>query len=171
MYFTFDHTFDSDASQSNIFDECVTDLVNSAFEGFNATIIAYGQTGSGKTYTMGSSADLRMTSESMGIIPRVIQLLFDSILEKEVDNPRSSYKVHVQFLEIYGEDIRDLLDKTKTSKVTIRETANGEVFVSGAREEVVSSTAQMMKSLEEGSRHRTTASTCMNNESSRSHGA
>ena len=149
----------------------MTDLVNSAFEGFNATIIAYGQTGSGKTYTMGSSADLRMTSESMGIIPRVIQLLFDSILEKEVDNPRSSYKVHVQFLEIYGEDIRDLLDKTKTSKVTIRETANGEVFVSGAREEVVSSTAQMMKSLEEGSRHRTTASTCMNNESSRSHGA
>ena len=48
LYFTFDHTFDSDASQSNIFDECVTDLVNSAFEGFNATIIAYGQTGSGK---------------------------------------------------------------------------------------------------------------------------
>lgn len=118
---------------------------------------------------MGSSADLRMTSEAMGIIPRVIQLLFDTILEKEVEDPRSSYKVHVQFLEIYGEDIRDLLDKTKTSKVTIRETASGEVFVSGAREEVVSSTAQMTKALEEGSRHRTTASTCMNNESSRSH--
>lgn len=48
LYFTFDYTFDSDASQSNIFDGCVTNLVNSAFEGFNATIIAYGQTGSGK---------------------------------------------------------------------------------------------------------------------------
>jgi hypothetical protein len=77
--------------------------------------------------------------------------------------------VHVQFLEIYGEDIRDLLDPTKTSKVTIRETAEGEVFVSGAREEVVSSAAQMMKTLDDGTRHRMTASTLMNMSSSRSH--
>lgn len=169
LYFTFDHAFGVDNSQSFIFDECVNDLLSSAFEGFNATIIAYGQTGSGKTYTMGSSADMRMTSESMGIIPRVIQILFDTILEKELNDSRSSYKVQVQFLELYGEEIRDLLDKTRTSKVTIRETSNGEVFISGAREETVSSTAQMMKTLEEGTRHRTTASTGMNNESSRSH--
>jgi hypothetical protein len=119
---------------------------------------------------MGSSSDVRITSESMGIIPRAIQMIFDTILEKELSDPQSSYKVSVQFLEIYGEDIRDLLDKTRTSKVTIRETINGEVFVSGAREEIVSSTAQMMKTLEEGTKHRTTASTGMNNESSRSHG-
>ena len=131
--------------------------------------VAYGQTGSGKTHTMGSNADPRITSESMGIIPRVIQMLFDTITEKESADSRNSYKVHIQFLEIYGEDIRDLLDRTKTSKVMIRETVNGDVFVSGAREEVVSSTTQMMKTLEEGSKNRVTASTCMNSESSRSH--
>jgi len=106
---------------------------------------------------------------SYGIIPRVIHDLFDMIQQKETDDPASTYRVHVQFLEIYGEDIRDLLDPTKTSKVTIRETAGGEVFVSGAREEVVSSAAQMMKTLDDGTRHRMTASTLMNVSSSRSH--
>ena len=61
------------------------------------------------------------------------------------------------------------MDPTKTSKVTIRETAGGDVFVSGAREEVVSSAAQMMKTLDDGTRHRMTASTLMNVSSSRSH--
>jgi kinesin family protein 4/21/27 len=143
-----------------------------AFEGFNATILAYGQTGSGKTWTMGSAAgyDIRMTPETVGIIPRVINNIFEIVKEREANEPNSTYKVFVQFLEIYGEDIKDLLDHTKTSKVTIRETAAGEVFVSGAREEVVNSAAQMMKTLEDGTRHRTTASTLMNQSSSRSHG-
>ena len=121
----------------------------------------------------GSVVDVRGHSSggdtSYGIIPRVIHDLFDMIQQKEADDPASTYRVHVQFLEIYGEDIRDLLDPTKTSKVTIRETAGGEVFVSGAREEVVSSAAQMMKTLDDGTRHRMTAATLMNVSSSRSH--
>ena len=121
----------------------------------------------------GSMSDLRSHMDSgdssYGIIPRVIHDLFEMIQQKETDDPTSTYRVHVQFLEIYGEDIRDLLDPTKTSKVTIRETAEGEVFVSGAREEVVSSAAQMMKTLDDGTRHRMTASTLMNISSSRSH--
>ena len=120
---------------------------------------------------MGSgSSDMRLGGDSFGIIPRVIQSLFDIILQKEEDDPNSSYKVHVQFLELYGEDIKDLLEHTKASKVTIRETASGDVFVSGAREETVCSASQMMRALEDGSRHRTTASTLMNSSSSRSHG-
>jgi hypothetical protein len=119
---------------------------------------------------MGSgSTDMQLGSDSFGIIPRVIKSLFEIIELKEEDS-NSTYKVQVQFLEIYGEDIRDLLDQTKIAKVTIRETAEGEVFVSGAREEAVSSAAQMMKTLEDGSRRRTTASTLMNLTSSRSHG-
>ena len=167
------------------------DLVNSAFEGFNATILAYGQTvrdgyvtlfaestilyfyfqGSGKTFTMGSSHDIRyFTAESMGIIPRVIKTLFDTVQTREAEDINSTYKIQVQFLEIYGDDIKDLLDHTKTSKVTIRETVNGDVFISGAREEAVSSAAQMLRALEDGTKHRTTASTKMNQSSSRSHG-
>lgn len=164
------------------------------FEGFNATILAYGQTGtyivservlnkiwiglslfcdftgSGKTWTMGSSSDTNMSLQTIGIIPRMIKNLFEEVRRREANNPDSTYKIQVQFLEIYGEDIRDLLDQTKTSNVTIRETREDGVFVSGAREELVSSYEQMMKSLEDGTRHRTTASTRMNQTSSRSHG-
>ena len=119
---------------------------------------------------MGSSSDMNMSLQTIGIIPRMIKNLFDEIKRKEAADPNSAYKIHVQFLEIYGEDIRDLLDQTKTSNVTIRETREDGVFVSGAREELVSSYEQMMKSLEDGTRHRTTASTRMNQTSSRSHG-
>ncbi len=141
-----------------------------AFEGFNATILAYGQTGSGKTYTMGSSSEQILTEDSLGIIPRVIRNLFEMINLREDTEPNCTYKVYVQFLEIYGEDIRDLLDLTRTSKVAIRETRNGEVFITGAREELVSSFEQMMKALEDGTKNRVTASTKMNQYSSRSHG-
>jgi len=126
--------------------------------------------GSGKTWTMGSSADVSMSSDRAGIIPRVIKYLFETVRYKESIDPNSTYKLSVQFLEIYGEDIKDLLDQTRTSKVTIRETSEGEVFVSGAREELVSSVEQMRKALEDGTKHRTTASTRMNSSSSRSHG-
>ena len=111
-----------------------------------------------------------LLKQNIGIIPRVIKNLFDEVHQREADNPYVSYKIHVQFLEIYGEDIRDLLDQTKTSNVTIRETREDGVFVSGAKEELVSSYEQMMKALEDGTRHRTTASTRMNQTSSRSHG-
>lgn len=167
------------------------------FEGFNATILAYGQTGtqfsflvdsayiairllfycftiyfsgSGKTFTMGSSADQIIAEETAGIIPRFIKNLFHTIRQKEEEDTNHAFKVYVQFLEIYGEDIRDLLDQTKTSKVVIRETRSGEVFLTGAREELVSSFEQMMKALEDGTRNRTTSSTKMNSTSSRSHG-
>jgi hypothetical protein len=119
---------------------------------------------------MGSSSNINMTEETVGIIPRVIQTLFETARKKEKNDPSSTYKISVQFLELYGEDIRDLLDQTRTSKVSIRETVEGEVFVSGAREELVSSTEQMMKALEDGTKHRTTAATKMNQSSSRSHG-
>jgi hypothetical protein len=120
---------------------------------------------------MGSgSSDMRLGGDSFGIIPRVIKSLFDIILQKEEEDANSSYKVHIQFLELYGEDIKDLLENTKTSPITIRETATGDVFVSGAREETVTSASQMLRALEDGSRHRTTASTMMNSSSSRSHG-
>jgi kinesin family protein 4/21/27 len=167
--YTFDNVFSPDTSQADIYEDCVSDLLNAVFEGFNATILAYGQTGSGKTYTMGSSADQIIAEETAGIIPRFIKNLFHMIGQKEDEDPNHAFKVYVQFLEIYGEDIRDLLDQTRTSKVVVRETRNGEVFLTGAREELVSSFEQMMKALEDGTRNRTTSSTKMNLTSSRSH--
>jgi hypothetical protein len=119
---------------------------------------------------MGSSADVALPEKSLGIIPRVIRNFFELIDRRAELDPSSSYKIHVQFLEIYGEEIKDLLDDTKTSKVNIRETVDGEVYVSGAKEELVNSFEQMMKTLENGTKHRVTAATKMNATSSRSHG-
>jgi kinesin family protein 4/21/27 len=118
---------------------------------------------------MGSSADHLINNETNGIIPRVIKSIFDIIKIKETSDPNSSYKIQVQFLEIYGEEIKDLLDQTKTSKVSIRETVDGDVYIAGAKEEVVASAEQMFKTLEDGTKYRTTASTKMNATSSRSH--
>jgi len=97
---------------------------------------------------MGSSTDECVTDssnhqsllpQSQGIIPRVIKKVFANIGQRERERERSkdsglplvTYTVRVQFLELYGEEIRDLLDHTKTSKVAIRETPAGEVYVSG----------------------------------------
>jgi hypothetical protein len=149
----------------------VPDLVEAFFEGFNATILAYGQTGSGKTWTMGSSSDMHMSPETIGIIPRMIENLFEDVRKREEEQPGSSYTIHVQFLEIYGEDIRDLLDQThKKSDIVIRETKEDGVYVTGASEELVTSFEQLMHLLEIGTRHRVTASTKKNAVSSRSHG-
>lgn len=119
---------------------------------------------------MGSSSSMRISGEDLGIIPRVIMTMFDMISYKEENDPNCTYRVWVQFLEIYGEEIRDLLDPTSTSKVSVRETAAGNVYVSGAREELVTSTEETMMALEKGSMSRMTASTRMNETSSRSHG-
>lgn len=114
--FTFDHVFGTESNQSTIYNECVNELVNSAFEGFNVTILAYGQTGSGKTWTMGSSANFihdenydfqnkdnkNCIHESVGILPRVIQNVFSIVHQKELGNVNSSYKIHVQFWRFTG---------------------------------------------------------------------
>eukprot|EP01036_Dinobryon_divergens_P045475 gene45475-60760_t len=130
--FTFDYVFGTDSNQNEVYEDCVVDLVDATFDGFNATVLAYGQTGSGKTFTMG---------------------------------------VRIQFLEIYGEEIRDLLEPSLSTKVSIRETAAGEVYVTGAKELLVSSAEEMMMALERGTLSRTTGSTLMNQSSSRSHGS
>lgn len=74
--FTFDKTFDMASSQESVFEICVKNLVLGCFSGFNATVLAYGQTGSGKTFTMGSGFAFGVAEESLGIIPRVIRLIF-----------------------------------------------------------------------------------------------
>lgn len=168
--FSFDYVFGQQAAQDDIYNDCVSPLVAAAFEGFNATVLAYGQTGSGKTYTMGSASNMHVPPEEQGIIPRVIQDMFCTIRQGQDPgtSPSTEYMVKVQFLEIYGEEIKDLLDPLNTG-VAIRENQNGEINVVGAKEEVVESEEAMMLILERGSVYRTTGSTLMNAQSSRSH--
>lgn len=169
--FSFDYVFGHETEQVSIYEDCVLNLVHAAFEGFNCTVLAYGQTGSGKTFTMGSSSSLYSDYPNAdGIIPRCVRNIFDIIEQHQLVDSRRRTKVSVQFLEIYGEDIIDLLDVVRSSRITIHETPLGEVYVTGATELEVNSAEHMMRALDRGTQHRTTAATKMNQTSSRSHG-
>ncbi|ETV74690.1 hypothetical protein, variant 1 [Aphanomyces astaci] len=173
--FTFDHVFGLDSGQEDIW-PCVTPLVDSVFEGYNATIFAYGQTGSGKTFTMGSGNSAFVSNpDERGIIPRVLQEMFARIAAKTADGRGYRTELKLRFLEIYGEEIRDLLSQfgngtlDTSSKVNLKEIQNGQVQVQGAREEDVHSADECIRLLDKGTYCRTTGATEMNSESSRSH--
>lgn len=155
--FTFDQAFDVHASQKEIFDQRVQRLVDSCLEGYNATVLAYGQTGSGKTYTMMG------TEDSVGMIPRAFYALFQNLPAHTV--------VQLQFLEVYGDEIRDLLahEDTTHQKLTIRDLGNEEPEVVGATLTTVTSAKDALRSLSYGMMRRVTGATAMNCSSSRSH--
>ncbi|GMI86467.1 FRAGILE FIBER 1 [Hibiscus trionum] len=180
--FTFDHVYGNGASPStSIFEECVAPLVDGLFQGYNATVLAYGQTGSGKTYTMGTA--IKDGSET-GLIPQVMNSLFKKI---ETLKHQTEFQLHVSFIEILKEEVRDLLDTEPVSKpptpngnaakvavpgrppIQIRESSNGVITLAGSTEVAVSTLQEMAACLEQGSLNRATGSTNMNNQSSRSH--
>uniref|UniRef100_A0A672LB78 Kinesin motor domain-containing protein n=1 Tax=Sinocyclocheilus grahami TaxID=75366 RepID=A0A672LB78_SINGR len=179
--FTFDYVFDMDSQQDSIYSNCTEKLIEGCFEGYNATIFAYGQTGSGKTYTMGTGFDVNITDEGLGIIPRAVSHLFRGIEERrqaatEQGRPVPEFKINAQFLELYNEEVLDLFDSTRDmearkqkSNVKIHEDANGGIYTVGVTTRTVSSEAEMMQCLRLGALSRTTASTQMNVQSSRSH--
>ncbi|KAG5030727.1 hypothetical protein JHK85_014709 [Glycine max] len=180
--FTFDHVYGSTGSpSSSMFEECVAPLIDGLFQGYNATVLAYGQTGSGKTYTMGTGFK---DGCQTGIVPQVMNVLFSKIgtLKHQID-----FQLHVSFIEILKEEVRDLLDTSSMSKpetanghagkmtspgkppIQIRETSNGVITLAGSTEVSVATLKEMAACLEQGSLSRATGSTNMNNQSSRSH--
>ncbi|KAK9112692.1 hypothetical protein Scep_020211 [Stephania cephalantha] len=182
--FTFDHVYGvSGSPASAMFDECVAPLVDGLFQGYNATVLAYGQTGSGKTYTMGTGYK---DGGQTGIIPQVMNALFRKI---ETVRHEAEFQLHVSFIEILKEEVRDLLEPTSMSKseavtpnghvgkvvvpgkppIQIRESSNGVITLAGSTEVGISTLKEMAACLEQGSLSRATGSTNMNNQSSRSH--
>uniref|UniRef100_A0A8B9RN53 Kinesin family member 21B n=1 Tax=Astyanax mexicanus TaxID=7994 RepID=A0A8B9RN53_ASTMX len=179
--FTYDFVFDIDAHQQQIYGSCVHKLIEGCFEGYNATVFAYGQTGSGKTYTMGTGFDVNVGEEEQGIIPRAVRQLFQGIQRRRQDAQERStnppeFKVSAQFLELYNEEILDLFDNTRDpeargrkSNIKIHEDGNGGIYTSGVTSRLVSSEEELLQCLKLGALSRTTASTQMNAQSSRSH--
>lgn len=111
--FTFDLVFDWNSTQEEIFTLCAQPIVSSVLEGYNGTIFAYGQTGTGKTHTM-EGPNL---GDQRGIIPRTFQYIFD-----EIQDPKESqqFLVRASYLEIYNEEVRDLLAKDPKNKLELR---------------------------------------------------
>ncbi|KAM5174324.1 kinesin-like protein KIF21A isoform 3-T3 [Callospermophilus lateralis] len=179
--FTFDYVFDIDSQQEQIYTQCIEKLIEGCFEGYNATVFAYGQTGAGKTYTMGTGFDVNITEGEQGIISRAVKHLFKSIEEKKhtaIKNglPPPDFKVNAQFLELYNEEVLDLFDttrdidaKNKKSNIRIHEDSTGGIYTVGVTTRTVNTESEMMQCLKLGALSRTTASTQMNVQSSRSH--
>ncbi|KAB0377464.1 hypothetical protein FD755_011908, partial [Muntiacus reevesi] len=179
--FTYDFVFDLDTWQEQIYSTCVSRLVEGCFEGYNATVLAYGQTGAGKTYTMGTGFDVATAEEEQGIIPRAIAHLFGGIAERkrraqEQGVARPEFKVSAQFLELYNEEILDLFDSARDpdarhrkSNIKIHEDASGSIYTTGVTSRLISSQEELIQCLKQGALSRTTASTQMNVQSSRSH--
>ncbi|WUR04627.1 kinesin-like protein KIF21B [Vairimorpha necatrix] len=148
-------------TQKQIFEGSVVPLLEKFLKGENCTILAYGQTGSGKTYTMGIEDDTLnnldlIDSCSKGIVPRSLEYLFNK-----------DCKISCSFIEIYNEEVIDLLSSHKIP-LSLRE-SKGDVIIAGVTEKEVYNLEEVTNLLRQGCQERTTKSTNMNSQSSRSH--
>lgn len=168
-YATVNYGFDAvftPGTQDEVFEDCC-DLVQSAVDGYNVALFAYGQTGAGKTFTMYG------VPGNEGAAPRTIKELF-RIIERDKD--RFNYTVMASMLELYRNDLVDLLNPTPVAqrgetqrKLAVRAEKNGTVNVEHLTEEQCGSAAQLTKVMDRGNEMRHVAATAMNSESSRSH--
>jgi hypothetical protein len=160
--FAFDSVLPEETTQKDVY-ETTSSAIDRCFEGINATILAYGSTGSGKTYTMGMFGEERKRSDE-GIVPRALRRLFERKKEKNLQ-----CRVTLSFLEIHKEKVIDLLSNEKKQQLTIREDDKGRICVVGSKREACDTIEQATSILNEGCLRRVSASTKLNNRSSRSH--
>ncbi|XP_050519653.1 protein claret segregational-like isoform X8 [Diabrotica virgifera virgifera] len=162
LEFTFDQVFQESATQEEFFVE-LSQLVQSALDGYNVCVFAYGQTGSGKTYTMQGSEIPVHT----GMIPRTINLIFDTI--KDLKSCKWQYDVTASFLEIYNENVRDLLDSDSNQNLEIMYNEGRGIQVPNLKDEEIFSFADFKKYMKKAQKNRAVAATDVNQHSSRSH--
>ncbi|KAM6365872.1 KIF3C protein, partial [Dromas ardeola] len=160
--FTFDAVYDASSKQADLYDETVRPLIDSVLQGFNGTIFAYGQTGTGKTYTMqGAWAE----PEKRGIIPISFEHIFTHISRSQ----NQQYLVRASYLEIYQEEIRDLLAKDQSKKLELKENPETGVYIKDLSSFVTKNVKEIEHVMNLGSQTRSVGSTNMNEHSSRSH--
>ncbi|KAG5546658.1 hypothetical protein RHGRI_018730 [Rhododendron griersonianum] len=172
--FSFDSVLDSKSNQEDVFQLVGVPLVKNALAGYNTSILAYGQTGSGKTYTMwgpqSAMVEAQATNSDQGIVPRIFQMLFSEI-QREQDNSEGkqiNYQCRCSFLEIYNEQIGDLLDPTQRN-LEIKDDAKHGFYVENLTEEYVTSYEDITQVLIKGLSSRKLGATSINAKSSRSH--
>ncbi|KAM4522098.1 kinesin-like protein KIF3C [Odontesthes bonariensis] len=163
--FTFDAVYDANSKQRDLYDESVRPLIDSVLAGFNGTIFAYGQTGTGKTYTMqGAWRD----PEKRGVIPNAFDHVFTHISRSQSDK---QYLVRASYLEIYLEEVRDLLDPNHGNArgLELRESPETGVYVQDLTSCVCKSIKEIEEVMNVGNQARAVGATDMNEHSSRSH--
>lgn len=163
LKFTFDKVFPPNSTQESVYNFAAKPIVEGVMQGFNGTVFAYGQTSSGKTYTM---SGLNMEDPvSMGIIPRMVNTVFDSISDTDTN---TEFTVKVSYCEIYLEKIKDLLNPTEANLKIHEDRVKG-VFIEGLTEIYVSNDLEVYELMKAGNENREVAFTFMNAVSSRSH--
>lgn len=160
--FTFDAVYDWNSQQRDLYDETFRPIVDSVLEGYNGTIFAYGQTGTGKTYTM---EGVRSDPELRGVIPNAFDHIFTHIQRTE----NEQFLVRASYLEIYQEDIRDLLSKDQQKRLELRERPDSGVYVQDLSSFVAKSVKEIERVMSVGNQNRSVGCTNMNEHSSRSH--
>lgn len=160
--FSYDAVFPPNISQQAVYEEAAFKLVESVLDGYNGTIFAYGQTGCGKTHTMMGNP----TVESLrGIIPRAFEHIFGKIESSSEKN----YLIRCSYIEIYNEEIHDLIGKDWKTKLELKENPEKGVFIKDVSMYVVKSVKEIERLMDMGMNNRTVGETAMNKDSSRSH--
>ena len=146
--YTFDNVFDQDSRQVDVYNSVARPIVDSCIEGYNGTIFAYGQTGTGKTFTMEGVRDV---PELRGIIPNSFAHVFGFIAGAETN---TRFLVRASYMEIYMEEIRDLLSKSSKKKLELRENPDVGVYVQDLSTFVVKSADEIERIMTIGNKNR-----------------
>ncbi|XP_074659875.1 kinesin-II 95 kDa subunit-like [Tubulanus polymorphus] len=160
--FTFDCVYDWNSTQQDLYDETFRGLVQSVLDGFNGTIFAYGQTGTGKTFTM---QGVKNDPVLRGVIPNSFEHIFQFIGRSE----NQQYLVRASYLEIYQEEVRDLLSKDQSKRLELKERPDTGVYVKDLSSFVTKSVKEIEHVMNVGNQNRSVGATNMNEHSSRSH--
>ncbi|XXQ29945.1 Kinesin-like protein [Plasmodiophora brassicae] len=156
--YMFDHAFDEFCTQEDVYEHTTKPLIDAVASGYNASVFAYGSTGAGKTHTM-------MGTPSQ---PGIMILALEDLFSHVSSITDSVFKVTLSYLEVYNENLRDLL-RPSTTNLSLREDPLRGIQVSGVSEIVANSAQEVMELLRLGNANRTTEPTAANQTSSRSH--
>lgn len=162
--FVFDIGLGPDVSQDVLYEQVGARILQNSLDGLNGTLFAYGQTGSGKSFSvMGPD-------NNPGVIPQLMGRLFEVVDDDPRETPADEMRITLSFLEIYNEEIKDLLDpRPRTKKLYVHQHPKMGIYVPHLTEAAVTHTAECMRLLDFGAKVRATAQTNMNSTSSRSH--
>ncbi|KYM98047.1 Kinesin-like protein KIF18A [Cyphomyrmex costatus] len=158
LQFIFDRVFDLTSTNTNVFEGSTKSLISSLLDGYNCSVFAYGATGAGKTHTMLGN------KEDPGITYHTVAELFSEI---ENQSKHREFTLGVSYLEIYNENVQDLLHKS--GQLHLREDGRCGVIVAGLEPIAIQSAEELLSLLAEGNKNRTQHPTDANKESSRSH--
>lgn len=175
------------SDQLSVYMQVGLPILHSVLDGYNGCILAYGQTGSGKTFTMmgppsvlcsggtvshcgGKDIEVMESKRTMeGIIPRLVRDLFEALQRKHLDDETHSFKLELEYYEVYKEKVMDLLSTTSEDPLRVRNDIERGPFVEGLTRKQITSVSEIFKWIKRGNMERHIGVTRMNDRSSRSH--